>query len=278
MSDIESRIEVIGDRLSRIEEKIGKTESRGIKKKLTEYGGILALALSILIATFTVFDKVVVQPQKAEQLRAADFRKNINSLIRLTSEIAGLDWIDNFSAAKSQAQILTPQKLALIDSIEKFGLKNPEKLKFSDRLMLANENELFSRFSESLAHAEIALELSVAPMEKANAYWAMARMNGRLKNIEVMRAKFDSAISQFKSMGYEQNVGNVMQVYIQWIGIEIISSESCVFALEVFNQMKDDFNNPLVWPTTRKEIQSQFQLMISKAPKNCGLTLIHTEQ
>ena len=271
---IDERIDEIGERVSTIEGKLDKDTAKGIKKHMSEYGTIIALILSIVVASFTVYEQFVVEPKKAEVAKNQDFRNNIESLAKLTSQIAGLDWTNNFAVAQAQAQTLTPQKLSLIEKIEAYGETYPGQLKFSDYLMLANENEVFTQFSKSLKHATSALNVSESAVERANAYWAIARINGRLKNLEQMRVQFDNAISEFKVAGYAENALAVMQSYIQWVGIEILYDDSCIQPRKAFRNMQQDFIKDEVWPATKKEVEKQFQLMVSQSPRDCQLNLL----
>lgn len=270
---LDERVDAIGERIATLEGKLEKEKAKGLKQRLSEYGGIFALVLSIVIGAFTVYDKIILQPHKDEAIRLDTFRKDINTLVQLSAQIASLDWDNNRIAAQTQAQSLTPQKIALIENIERYGEMHPDKLKFADRLMLANENELFLWHEKAVIHAKKALEISVDPLQRANAYWAIARLNGKLNKLPDMRTYYEKAISEFEAVGLNSNAAAVMQLYTQWVNIELVQNESCTPARKVFDGMKAVYSRPEVWPATKVATQSEFQKMVSHSPKTCDLEL-----
>ena len=65
---LDERMDALGERIATIEGKLEKENVKEIslKKYLSEYGGIFALILSIVLGIFTIFDNIVLKPQKEE--------------------------------------------------------------------------------------------------------------------------------------------------------------------------------------------------------------------
>jgi len=270
---LDERVDAIGERIATLEGKLEKEKAKGLRQHLSEYGGILALVLSILIGAFTVYDKIVVQPQKDQSAKSDSFRKDLDTLVQLSAQVSSLYWAGNPIAAQAQAQSLTPQKIALIEKIELFGEMHPDELKFADRLMLANENELFLWHEKALIHAKKALGISIDPLQKANAYWAIARLNGKLNKFPDMRTYYEKAISEFETVGLNANAGAVMQLYTQWVYMELVQNQTCTSAKKVFDAMKAVYSKTEVWPATKAQAQKEFQTMMSQSPRTCDLEL-----
>ena len=161
----------------------------------------------------------------------------------------------------------------MIESIEKYGKSHPDKLKYTDRLLLANENEQFSWFEKSLVHAEKALELSVDSWQFANAYWCIARINGKLNKLNDMRTFYAKAVHEFDKIGLNSTALSVMQLYTQWINVELFQNDSCIQAKKIFDAMKAVYSGPEVWPATKETVRIEFQKMLSMAKKTCDLEL-----
>lgn len=270
---LDERVDAIGERVATLEGILEKENAKGLKQRLSEYGGILALVLSILIGAFTVYDKIVVLPKKDEAAKSDSFRKDLDTLVQLSAQISSLDWANNPLAAQAQAQSLTPQKTALIEKIERFGEIHPDELRFADRLMLANENEFFMWNEKALIHAKKALEISTDPLQKANAYWAIARLNGKLNKLPDMRTYYEKAISEFEMVGLNTSAGAVMQLYTQWVYIELVQDQTCTSAKKVFDAMKAVYSKTEVWPATKAQAQKEFQTMMSQSPTTCDFKL-----
>lgn len=270
---LDERVDAIGERIAALEGKLDKEKAKGLRQHLSEYGGILALVLSIVIGVFTIYDKVVIQPQREVAAELDTFRKDLDTLVQLSAQIFSLDWTGNPNAAQLQAQSLSPQRIALVEKIERFGEEHPDKLKFADRLMLANENELFMWYEKAITHANKALGISADPLQRANAYWAMARLNGKLNKLPDMRIYYEKAISEFEMVGLNTTAGLVMQLYTQWVNIELVQDQTCTSARKVFDAMKAVYLKTEVWPATKVQSRKEFQTMLSQSPKNCDLEL-----
>lgn len=270
---LDERVDDIGERLSALEGSFEKGKARNLKKYLTEYGGILALIFSIMIGAFTIYDEIILNPRREETLKVEAFRNDINTLVQLAAQISSLDWSNNPSAARQQAQTLTPQRIALIERVEQFAKQKPRALKFADRLLLVSENESFSWHEKALMHAKAALDVSADPLQTANAYWAMARISGNLNQLPEMRQNYQKAIDQFNSVGLNSTAGSVMQLYTQWIYKELVHGKSCAPAAKVFGDMKSLYARPEVWPATKVSSEREFRMMILNAPRTCDLQL-----
>ena len=266
---IDARVDEIGERVSKIEGRLDNKPPKGLRKSIPEYGGLIALILSIIIGGFTLYDKLLLQPEKDATQKETDFRSDIKELSNIVAQVSGLDW-SNPTAAQFQASTWTPQRLALLEKIKKSNEAMPSVLKFADRLFLANEYEFFNLTHEALEQADLAHQSATDATQTANAYWAKARLNGKLNNLVEMREFFMLAIDEFKSVGLKITAIPVMQVYIHLISLELISG-TCETAEEAYSRMVVDFNLPEVWPSTKKQISKQFADMLLKSPRTCNL-------
>lgn len=272
MHRLDERVDAMGERIATLEGKLMKEKPKDFRQYLSEYGGTVALVLSILIGTFTLYDKVIIQPQKERDTKSETFRKNLDALVQLSNQIASVDWT-NPLVAQAQVQSLTPQKIALIEKIERYGEVHPEELKFTDLMMLANENEFYMRNDKALKHLQNALLMSVEPWQKSTVFWSIARIHGKSNKLQEMRVYYRKALEELKPVGLKMSAGPVMQIYNQWVYMELIQGDSCFQAAEVFKEMRALYSEPDVWPATRIQIRTAFQQMISQAPKTCDLAL-----
>ena len=272
MHRLDERVDAMGERIATLEGKLMKEKPKDLRQYLSEYGGTVALVLSILIGTFTLYDKVIIQPQKERDTKSETFRKNLDALVQLSNQIASVDWT-NPLVAQAQVQSLMPQKIALIEKIERYGEVHPEELKLTDLIMLANENEFYVRNDKALKHLQNALLMSVDPWQKSTVFWSMARIHGKSNKLQEMRVYYRKALEEFKQVGLKMSAGQVMQMYSQWVYMELIQGDSCFQAAEVFKEMRALYLEPDVWPATRIQVRTAFQQMISQAPKTCDLAL-----
>lgn len=268
---IDVRVDEIGERVSKIEGRMDDKSPKGFRKTLSEYGGLIALILSITIGDFTLYDNFLLQPSKERIQAKVNFRNDINELASINARIAGLDW-DKTQAAIAQAQVWTPQRMVLLDKLKISDKAMPDVLKFGDRLLLVNEYEFFGRMQEALEQVELAHQSSTDAIQRANAYWAKARLNGKLNKLAAMREIYMSTLNEFKSLGLKNVAGSVMQVYMQWVASELVNG-TCDTAYDAYSRMVDDFNLPDVWPSTKKDIGKQFAMMLSQSPRTCDLDL-----
>jgi hypothetical protein len=135
---------------------------------------------------------------------------------------------------------------------------------------LANEHEAFGWLDEALEQINIAHTNASDRMQKANAYWAEARLNGKKRNLGRMRELYLKAINEFKTVGMSNTAASIMQAYAQWIGLELINGD-CPNATESHRRMSRDIQSPDVWPAIRSETGKQFNLVLSQSPRTCDL-------
>jgi hypothetical protein len=268
---MDARIDQMGERIARLEVKVEEKSQRTFQKLISDYGGIVALVLSITIGLFTLYDKLVVGP-KAQRLQAETaLRNDINELAGIGARIAGLDWT-KYDVASAQAQMLTPQRLALLERISNAGKRMPSVVQFADHMLLISEYEYFGRFPEAMDQAERAMEIAHGANERGNAYWARARIDARLSNLERMRSDFRTGVTVFKSLGLRDMASQIMPLYTQWIYLELVNG-SCDTARAAYQAMAADYAHPDVWENTRAYTRDQFAKMLGQAPRTCGLHL-----
>lgn len=269
---LDSRIDTIGERISKIEGKLDDKASKGFKQKLSESGGLIALFLSIGIGSFTLYDKLVAQPSRDEIQQRISFRANITELSSIEARIAGLDWQIKPQSAMAESRALTPQILALIVKITEADKMMPNVMKFADRLLVAQKFENFGQLQDASKHADLALENATDQIQRANANWTRARIRGHQNKFTEMRELYALTVAEFKSIGLKSMAGSVMDVYGQWISFELSNSE-CGIARTVFSDMKLDLKNPDVWPQTRTHYVTAFNKLLSNSPNTCELNL-----
>lgn len=269
---LDARVDGVTERLANMEGKYSELEKGSVKKKISEFGGILALFLSIVIGGYTVFDKFVSGPQRDFENQVKEVRKNLISLTDINSKIAGLDWRNSPAESQAQAGVWFPTRVALVEEIEGFYAKYPHILTISDIMTLANENAHFTRFDRFLKHANTALKLAITPIEQANSYWMLARAHGMLRSISEMRINYDDAISAFNQIGFEGNALSILQLQTQWMYFEM-SNNGCSGAENVFVSFKENYDSPFVTQITRNEIKRQFDTMLNSINRSCNLVL-----
>lgn len=269
---MDARLDDVAERVSKIEGANNKS-AHGFRRKLSEYGGTVALLLSITIGIFTVYDKTMVQPEKDRALAMAELRNNVNALSDVTAKTAALDWQGNFMVAQAQAQMWNPQRLALLEKIAELDRQFPGVLMFADRIVLIKQYEYFALFPEAMAQVELAFKSATNPIQTADAYWAHARISAGTNKMEEMRESFTRAREALDILGFENIAFNALQMYTDWVGLELVKG-TCESAGDVHEKLSTDFNSPAVWPLAREEIRKQFAALMSSAPRNCGLTLI----
>lgn len=269
---VDAKVDEIGDRVSKIEGKIDHQSQGGFRKSLSDYGGTAALFLSIIIGIFTLYDKLVIQPEKNTVEQETNFRNSVNELANIGIAIGGLDWTNNPETAEFQSQAYSSQRLALLGKIKIFESAMPDLLNYADRLLLVNEYRFFGWIQEALEQAEFALKSAIDPYQTANAHWTKATIYNDLNEPIEMRVNFSDAISEYKSLGLNHTAKMVMQIYIQWIAFEL-TNDTCDAAHDVFSLMIKDYSLPKVWPDIKENTKSEFAKMLSQFPKSCGLAL-----
>jgi hypothetical protein len=280
---LDTRVDELGERLAKIEGGMNTERPKNVWQLLSGLGALVAFCLSLATSIYTVHNNFVAEPRKEREERATalakerqqqevNFRNDVTSLAELVARIAGLDWVNNQQAANAQAGLLSPQRYALRDRIMASDTAMPNVLGFADRLLLTNELEFAGMWQKALEHTAKLHTAATNPGEKAYAHWAEARIHGGLNQLDAMRTSFTEAVAEFKAGGMSTYAGWVMQVYLQWVSLELVRG-TCDTASPVHARMLADFNTPDVWDTTKQAFVPQYNLMLFSAQRKCGLIL-----
>jgi hypothetical protein len=268
----ETELDDFNERMARLEGKLSIIEKPGLRKKIAEYGGLMALFISIIIGGYTLFDKIVREPETEKVQKAEELKEALAKLVDINVKIASLDWVNDREQSLFKSQVWFPTKVSLVDKIENIELRYPGRLNFADRMVLANENEGLGRLDKFLKHSMESFKLASNSFEVANSYWIMARAHGRAQELIKMRNNFDKALKTFHTLGYEANAGHILQLQIQWISYEQSYNE-CESAKNIFNEFQANYKSPLVFESTRNRIKNEFDKMLLSNNRSCGLNL-----
>jgi hypothetical protein len=267
---IDGRVDDIAERLSSVEGKLAASTRTSPRKLIGELGGYAALIVSISVGVYTLYNNLVVQPVKERVQAEATFRSNMNALASINARMARA-FSENPQAAAAEMASITPQRLALLDEIEKADAKMPHIPKFADRLLMAGEYQGFGKLSEALHQIDLAEAAANDGFQEANASWWRARLNGLMGNFSVMRDTFGQALNQLKALGLKKTAFDVLRLYTEWVATEINNGE-CSQARDVHAKMVQDFASPDVFPMTRVQIKQEFSAMLAQSAQSCGLS------
>jgi tetratricopeptide (TPR) repeat protein len=264
-SSLDSRVDELGERIAKVE---GRLSERTPPRKLfAEYGGYIALVISILIGGWTLYDNAILQPIKDKAQAESTLRNNLNSLGSISARIARA-FSENVLAGNAELASATPQRLALLAEIEKAERSMPHVLNFADRLLLAAEYEQFGDIDNALRHVDLAKANDV--YQQANSDWRRARLLGAQGRLEAMRDSYRRALDGFKTLGLKKTAPDVLRLYGNWVGLEV-GNDQCNSARNVYAQMVQDFRSSQVLPPLRVTIRGEFEQLLEQLPQDCQL-------
>lgn len=205
---LDTKVDALAERVGGLE---GRLEERiPARKLIAEYGGYIALVISILVGGWTLYDNAFLRPIKDKKLAEDNLRTSLNNLANLSARIAKA-LTESPMAGSAELASLTPQRLALLAEIEKADLKMPHVLNFADRLLLAAEYEQFGHIEKALHQIDLAKAADV--YQEANSDWRRARLLGADGRLEAMRDSYRCAVDGFKSLGLKKTAFDVLRLY-----------------------------------------------------------------
>jgi tetratricopeptide (TPR) repeat protein len=269
LARLDERLDQSMERLARVEGLIEAERSRSLQKAMAIYGGYLALVISILTGAYTLYDNLVVRPEREQALKEAAVRGKISELSSLIAR-ALRAMAENPMNGGAEAAALAPQRLQLIEEIEAGARDMPYLLRFPDYLLLSNEYEGWGRFPEALYALDRARKAAGDWQQLANLDWATGRVNAQIGDMGRAREHFDRAIGAFRSAGVRNNGGSMMLAYLQWLYGEFTNGD-CAGARTVFEKMSEDFANPGMAAAVRTESRRQLSMIFSSTAETCEL-------
>ncbi|MEM8492154.1 MAG: hypothetical protein AAF756_15140 [Pseudomonadota bacterium] len=197
----EKQLRELAERLELLEKKIQALSSATFFRRLSEYGGLAALVLSVVIAVFTIYDRVITLPNEKSADEHASVRKSIYELSQINAYVNNLPWQFNRQFAIQSANAQLPRRKELLSYLVPILSKNPGTFDFEDHSIVLNEFEFHRDHQEASKHLKLVRTLDLNIIERSSLLAYEARIRALMGDFDGMEELFDKATDILKEDG-----------------------------------------------------------------------------
>jgi hypothetical protein len=263
-ASVETRVMVLEARLGDLKDDVEKKEKSKFKR-ISEWGGLLALALSITLGVFSIIDKSIWEPTKLRESSLSKLQDIVGQITKVNAELASL------ATKLSPAQLapigstqnvvkytLAKQGAVIIDRYTKFV--NTETI-----LLFSNEFLQSQNLTKAEYYADLGLKAAEDDFMRAvsKRYSANAKMlSQNEEKIAEARVIFDEALGYTKSIPKGLRYWVIGNIYRDWTIGEAINKQ-CDKAGHLYKDMRDALSAPManqVQLTISGQILTQIQM------------------
>lgn len=254
-------------RLSRIEGRLEEDE-RSIAKRLSLWGGLVALVVSIMIGGFQIYEYTILRQREAREASIIQLGTFVRRITQLNSEIARSALLAENPREKAivnaEAKIINSEKLSIVRLADRLLQEAPEAAGFATYATIAYEMLAQGNNDKALSYATTALEASQTTPEKAEALRYIARVlfaPGDTQDIEMARQKFEE-VRQFAQTETSYLRSQLVANAISDLVIAEVFYGDCDRAVSAIQSLKQDMStesSPLLLQLALGEIGNLLQ-------------------
>lgn len=260
MSDQGEAADRLIERVARLEGRLD-SEEQSIARRVGQWGGLVALVISITVGGFQIYQNLVLRDREAIETDRRELAGYVRQITELNTKIVTLAAEGN-PALHMIVKVLNAEKMSVLGLADRVLTKRPALGDFSSFFTFATEH--LNNGSNERAHqyAEAALSAASSVPERVEAHRLIARTTfapGGIQNIPVARAAFASALDKARDIDTYLRVGLMANLYSDWIVSEAAFGD-CERARVLWKQfsrtMSDERSGTAVLRVIQQEVRN----------------------
>lgn len=257
--------ESIETRLSQVERRINSDE-RSASKKISVYGALVALLISILTGSFTLYDNLFLRPSKQLDEAKSEIREVVGRITQLNWRLAELDLAGDDQKTYVISRIANGEKLSLLGRADVLIEQNPDIASVSELMVLAAEHLNFGNSREALRYANLAEHSAPPGLLRAEALRYRARAlaaPGSQQDLTLGRSVFRRAIEEAGGIQSPLSASVLVNAYGDWIYFELLSG-LCDAANDLQTKLLESLRQRQVSEPEYRATRDNLSLMFSR--------------
>ena len=252
-------------------------EEQSLARKLGQYGGLIALILSIVTGAYTIYDKLIMEKARKSASEQAEIRRIVARITEINRELIELDsqveTAGNPQKMRQKLQFLTMnangEKMALLEWGAQIYASLEDEIGFAAALTLCHESLVMGQNDRALSYADTAIRVAVTPTWKVEGMRKKAQVlfaHGSEQSIQVGREEFQKSIKLVReATSVDQRV--VYTVYRDWIVSEATFG-NCKMAKQKRVEAEKDIAEVFKFvPGSLKSFRADVDLFLSRQSK-----------
>lgn len=254
-------------RLSRLEGRLEEDE-RSVTKRISLWGGLVALIISIMIGGLQIYEYTVLRERESREANILQLGAFVRRITELNSELARSTLLaqtpEELAIVNAEAKIINSEKHSIVRLADRLVQEAPEAAGFAAFATIGFEMMAQGNNRKALSYAKAALETSQTTPEKVESMRYIARalsVPGATQDLETAREKFQEAWRLAKTEASYLRPQLVSNALVDLVISEVLYGD-CDKAVSAVQNLKRDLStesSPLLLQLALGEIGNGLQ-------------------
>lgn len=217
-------------------------ERKSIVKRIGAWGGIIALAVSVSLGSFSLYDNLVLRPRHERAASGDELRDIVGRLAEINTRLTEVQFENNPTKLRALSMSVNAEKATLITRADSIIDSVRSEASFPDLITLSFEHSNFGNAERSLFYANAALEVAETQQFRGEALRYKGRAlfaPGPAQDFDAGRRFFNESIAAFRKSGVVGHAALVLNTYADWILFEAVL-QSCDAAQDIYKRLKQE--------------------------------------
>ncbi|MCJ0884286.1 hypothetical protein MTR11_21640 [Vibrio sp. CCB-PB317] len=240
-----SEVSTLEQRVQELERQVNNS-NKNLLSKISLWGGILALTMSIMIACFQLYEFTIIKTRESLEKKSSTLTSYIRRVTEINTALSKkallADNPEKMAQLAIESKIINGEKMSVVRLATNLLDDNPEIGRFPFYLTLSYELLSQGDNIAALKMARLAFQTSRTSWEKMESMRYMAYITfvpGSTQNIPAARELFQEAIELAISENNHVKHQLIANSYANWISAEVLfgSCEKAKNTLSDFSQL-----------------------------------------
>lgn len=227
------------ERIIIVENQLEK-EKKSRVKKVSLWGGIVALFISILIGSYNLYDISYLSINREIEQSVARVVDISGEIVEINTKLTEIMLSGNPEQIRAVSMVYNTRKLALLRQADRFLENERVLVSFSDYIIFASEHLTFGNAGIASSYANQAVAAAGDEGSKAEALRYLARATASMQesdSVQSARGIFEEALSVVENTPVTTKPYITINIYMDWAITEAYYGD-CDLAIEKIGMLR----------------------------------------
>jgi tetratricopeptide (TPR) repeat protein len=278
-NDVNDPVFQISKRLDSLENDF-RNKKKSLIEKIGMWGGIIALALSLIISFVALYDRLISKPKEQEEQYREKLKEKIAKIQQINNNIAKINASKLKVEEKLQLESLAAsEKPNFIESANQLIMKLKQNIGAADFYILGYEKANAGDFEGGRTYLEKAIEKTSDVNLKSECHRNLGKLFFMTKDdrlLDKARNEYSKSISLIVELKQWGRSAQLAYIYADWVIMEALCG-NCDRAKKLYDKFKHYASSDDVLPDKYNQLISALRKGL-KPCKKCQITLPTTRR
>jgi hypothetical protein len=282
-TNLDARVDRLSEKLAAIDERT-KSRNKTFLERLSQYGGLLALCISVVIGGYSIYDEILQAGDRERVALRSTLYKLVGEIGAIESQLAQVNPEDTTALVALQYS-LSPQKAGLASEVFRIFEEYPNWFSPIELFRLANwqlesgKNELALKIADSIGDelGKTKLDSASSSLEsdllESDLLWLYARIfafPSAVQNIPKARDFYRKAVAKIASIQNEyKTLYREQDLVGEWVAFELSLLGDCSVVPEAMEAALRNLQKRRQSETAKQEFIQSLYISFDTADGGC---------